>query len=198
MLKRSLILCSFSLLFIITPFGFARNILEKKVSYIDNTGKSGQARFWVVFLGNYDCKLTRKLPGEPEQVIDASVNFQLLSSGYIEGNGYSAKGRIDSKPVFNIRNANGEREIDLDSIDYIFDYGAKVTLIGGETGDLLLDIEGDEQPNKRFLMREYKLTKYYGEEILKEGSNEIPLSVLVFTKNGIVRAKKAQAALDTK
>lgn len=196
MLRRSMLFCTISFLLLSASSGFARNILEKKIQYIDNKGKVGQARFWVVFLGNYDGKLTRKFPGEPEGLIDASVNYQLLSSGYIEGNGYSAKGKIDAKPAMVISNASGERKIDMDSIDYIYDFGSKVTMLNGESGEFYMDIEGTKTMPKKFLMREYKLTNYFGEEILKEGSTEIPLAVIVLSKDGINRAKKAQAAID--
>jgi hypothetical protein len=198
MLKKTLMYLSLTTVLIAVSSGFARNILEKKMTYLDNTGKTGQARFWVIFLGNYDLKLSRKFPGESEQQVDASMNLQLLSSGYVEGNGYSAKGKMDCRPVLNINSSSGTRQIDLDSIDFIYDYGSKVALIGGETGDLILDIEGDKQPAKKFLMREYKLTKYYGEEILKEGSTEIQLAAFALTQDGITRAQKAQAALETK
>jgi hypothetical protein len=192
-----MLFCTISFLLLATSSVFARNILEKKIQYIDSNGKIGQARFWVIFLGNYDVKLTRKFPGESEQQIDASVNYQILSSGYIEGNGYSAKGKIDAKPAMVISNASGERKIDMDSIDFIYDFGGKVALINGETGEFYMDIEGTKKMAKKFLMREYKLTNYYGEEILKEGSTEIPLSALVLTKDGAARAQKAQAAIDT-
>lgn len=198
MLRRSVLFCSISLLLLAATSGFARNILEKKIQYINSNGKIGQARFWVVFLGNFEVKLTKKFPGEGEQQIDASVNYQIISSGYIEGNGYCAKGKIDHKPAMVISNANGEKKIDLDSIDYIYDFGAKVTLLNGETGDFFMDVDGTKLSPKKFLMREYTLTNYYGEEILKEGSTEIPLSALALTKEGIARAQKAQAKLEAK
>jgi hypothetical protein len=198
MLRRSLLFCSISLLLLAASSGFARNILEKKIQYVDNQGKIGQARFWVIFLGNYDVTLSKKFPGEPQQNIDASINFQIISSGYIEGNGYCAKGKIDETPAMVISTANGDRKIDLDSIDYIYDYGAKVALLSGEKGDFYMDIQGNKKMPKKFLMREYKLTNYFGEEILKEGSTEIPLAAFSLTKEGITRAQKANAALEAK
>ncbi len=196
MLRRSVLFCTISFLLLSASSGFARNILEKRFSISTTREKLDKHVSVVVFLGNYDVKLTRKFPGEPEGLIDASVNYQLLSSGYIEGNGYSAKGKIDAKPAMLISNANGERKIDMDSIDYIYDFGSKVAMINGETGDFYMDIEGTKTATKKFLMREYKLTDYFGEEILKEGSTEIPLAVIVLSKDGINRAKKAQAAID--
>jgi len=156
MFSRKQILLTLSIVAIAISSGFARNILEKKMFYINNANKQGQALYWVIYLGNYDCKLSRKFPGEPEQKIDASVNFNYLSSGYIEGNGYSSKGKIESLPTMEISSANGQRQITSDSIDFIYDYGQKVQLLNGEIGDLLINIEGDKQPAKKFLMREYK------------------------------------------
>ena len=185
-----------SMLMLTASVGFARNILEKKMFYVTNQNKQGQARFWVVYLGNFDCKINRKFPGEPEQQVAASINLQYISSGYIEGNGYSAKGKINSLPTMLISNASGERVISSDSIDFVYDYGAKVQLITGESGDFIINVEGDKKVAKKFLMREYKLTQYYGEEILKEGSEETPLAAFAYSKEGLTRAISAQAKLD--
>jgi len=176
--------------------GFARNILEKKAFYINNVNKTGQAKFWVVYLGGFDVKLTRNIPGEGDVPVQATVNLQLISSGYVEGNGYGTKGKVDCLPTLLLVNGQDERRIVLDSIDYIYDFGRKVRLQTGETGDLILDIEGNKVTAKKFLMREYKLTTYYGEEILKEGSQEIPILGLALTQEGITRAQKAQGAVD--
>lgn len=154
------------------------------------------AKFWVIYLGNFDCKLNRKFPGEPEQKIDASMNLQYLSSGYIEGNGYSAKGKVDCLPTMWISNEKGERMISSDSIDFIYDYGRKVQMIDGENGTFIINVEGDKRESKKFLMREYKMQMYFGEEILKEGSEETPLAAFAYSKEGLARAQKAQAKLD--
>ncbi|HON09435.1 MAG TPA: hypothetical protein PLE24_01105 [Chitinispirillaceae bacterium] len=185
-----------SFLLLAVSASYARNILEKKMFYLSNTGKTGMAKFWVIYLGNFDCKLNRKFPGEPEQRIDASMNLQYLSSGYIEGNGYSAKGKVDCLPTMWISNENGERMISSDSIDFVYDYGRKVQLLNGENGAFIINVEGDKKESKKFLMREYKMQMYYGEEILKEGSEETPLAAFAYSKEGLARAQKAQAKLD--
>ncbi len=195
MINRKRILFVLSIIAFSVTACFARNILQKKMFYLSSDNKQGQALYWVVYLGNFDCKLTRKFPGEPAQPIDASMNFQYISSGYVEGNGYSAKGKVDCLPTMVINNNNGERQITSDSIDFIYDYGQKVQLLNGETGELIINAEGDKKLAKRFLMREYKLTMYYGEEILKEGSTETPLAAFAYSKEGLARAVKAQAAL---
>lgn len=174
---------------------FARSILEKKINYLAYTNKAGEAKYWVIFLGNYDCNLTRKYPGEGDVKVAASVNLQLLSSGYIEGNGYSAKGKIESLPTMLMSNSSGQRQIEADSVDFFYDEGRKVQLKNGEKGDLLLNIEGTQVSAKRFILREFKLTDYFGEQILKEGSEETALSALSYSKEGLARAQKAQNEL---
>lgn len=186
-----------SLIALTVSAGFARNILEKKIFYLGNNNKTGQARFWVVYLGNYNLQLKRNIPGEGEVPVNASVNLQLLSSGYVEGNGYGSKGKVECLPTMLLSKGQEEKRIVLDSIDYIYDFGRKVRLQNGETGDLVLDIEGNKVAAKKFLMREYKLTEYYGEEILKEGSQETPIMCIALTQDGIIRAQKVQNAVDS-
>ena len=190
--RTVLLVVSFFALLSVQPD--ARSILEKKMYYINNVGKTGQARFWTIFLGNHDCKLLRKAPGQAEKEIVASMNLQLLSSGYVEGNGYGVSGKVQSLPVMEIKTPDGERKINIDSIMCIFDFGAKVMLVTGEVGEFIINVEGDRKVANRFLMREFKLTNYFGEEILKEGSEEMPLSALAFSKEGLAKAQKAQAA----
>ncbi|NLD99199.1 MAG: hypothetical protein GX640_04940 [Fibrobacter sp.] len=196
MFNRKQILFTLAIVALGISSSFARNILEKKMFYLTNNNKQGQAIYWVIYLGNFDLKLNRKFPGEPEQQIDASVNFNYLSSGYIEGNGYSAKGKIDCLPTMEIKNESGERQIKSDSIDFIYDYGSKVQLINGEKGEFIINVEGDRQTAKKFLMREYKQQVLYGEKILKEGSEETYVAAIAFTKEGLARAVKEQAKID--
>lgn len=194
MIHRRLLL-ALSLVVLAFSSTFARSILQKKMYYITNTGKSGEARFWAVYLGNHDCTLTRKNPGESEKKISASVNLQLISSGYVEGNGYGSTGKVDCLPTIAIKTETGEHQIEIDSIDFIFDYGSQVQLISGEKGALIIDVEGDPKSATKFLLREYKLTNYFGEEILKKGSEETPLRAFSFSKGGATRAKKAQRSV---
>jgi hypothetical protein len=193
--QRTAILVVSILAFVaITPF--ARSIMEKKIQYISAAGKTGEARFWSVFLGTFDCSLMRRAPGEAEKQIVASVNLQLLSSGYVEGNGYGVSGKVQSLPTMELRDASGDRKIEIDSIDFIYDYGTKVQLVGGAKGDFIINVEGDKKIATRFLMREYKLTNYFGEEILKEGAEENALCAIAFSRDGLARARAAQAKVD--
>ncbi len=184
----ALLLCSLP---VIKPS--ARSILERKLYYIDGSGKTGEARFWSIYLGSHDCRIIRKTPGQQDKEIKATMNLQFLSSGYIEGNGYGPGGKVQSLPTMEIRDANGERKIDIDSIDFIYDYGSKIQLKSGARGDFIINVEGDKKIANRFLIREFKLTMYYGEEILKEGADETSLKAIAFSKEGLARARSAQA-----
>ena len=194
MFRQRTVLVALALLAFVAVQPYARSILEKKMYYLNNTGKPGEARFWTIFMGNHDCKLMRKSPGQPEKEIVASMNLQLLSSGYVEGNGYGVSGKVQSLPTMEMKTPEGDRKISIDSIECIFDFGAKVMLKTGEVGDFIINVEGDRKMAKKFLMREFKLTNYFGEEILKEGAEEMPLSAIAFSKEGLAKAKKAQAA----
>jgi hypothetical protein len=191
MIKRRII-WAISLIAVAATICFGRSILERKMYFLNNDMEIKEARFWAIYLGNFDCKLTRKYPGESEGQIDASVNLQLISSGYIEGNGYGAKGKVSTLPTMLLKNGDKEHSIELDSIDYIGNRGQSVRLLNGKKGDFIIDIEGDQQKPKRFLLREYKVVDYYGEEILKESAeDEQHIVAISFTKEGIQRAQKA-------
>jgi hypothetical protein len=174
-----------------TTISIGRSILERKMYYINaQTGKSGQAKFWVIYLGNHEVTLNRKYPGEEVQPVTGSMNFQLLSSGYIEGNGYSAKGKLSCLPTMHLKNESGIKKISIDTIDCLYEHGKKVHTKSGEVGDFIIDVEGQPIVANRFIMREYKLTNYYGEEILKEGSEETRVSAIAFSKEGLARIPK--------
>ena len=167
-----------------------KGLLEKRAYYVTKA-KSGELVFWVIFLGGYDCSLIRKYPGEDSLPIKATVNYSMLSSGYIEGNGYSAKGKIDCMPTMKLKNDKGERTIELDSIDCIFDFGQKVRTVKGEVGDFVIDLEGQPKIANRFVLTEYKtVTSSDGERELKKNGDDIPLSAIAFTREGIARAIK--------
>jgi hypothetical protein len=189
-------LVSLSMVFLMISFGNARNILERKMFYLTNANKVAQAKYWVVYLGNYPVKLKREIAGEGLITVDGSVNFQLLSSGYVEGNGFGSKGKIECLPSMSFNNGEEEKHITIDSIDFIFDFGRKVCLKSGQTGALIIDVEGTALKSKKFLLREYKLTEVDGEKSLKEVSQETPIMALALTQEGISRAQKAQQILD--
>jgi hypothetical protein len=176
--------------------GFSRSLLGRRMYYATSpANKTGEAKYWFVYLGQHECTLNRKYPGEEMQQVTGNMNLSLLSSGYIEGSGYSARGKIDCTPVMKIKTDSGEYTIDLDSIDCIFDYGQKVRTAKGQTGDFVIDIEGQPKMANRFLLTEYKMTTSVdGERELKKIGDDIALSAIAFSKEGIARAIKAMSA----
>jgi len=169
-----------------------KGLLEKRAYYVTKA-KSGELVFWVIFLGGYDCSLIRKYPGEDSLPIKATVNYSMLSSGYIEGNGYSNKGKIASTAKLAIKDASGMRDVPMDSVDAIYDYGRKIRLSDGTEGEVLLDIEGSMSPAKKALLRGYKFTERDGEKSLKEDPtlSDVPLYGFAFTKEAYERLKKS-------
>jgi hypothetical protein len=168
---------------------FGRSILNRKMFYLNSvTNKVAEAKYWFVYLGQLDCTLDRKYPGEDMQKVTGSMNLSLLSSGYIEGSGYSAKGKIDCMPGMKIKNDKGERFITIDSIDCIFEFGQKVRTISGDVGDFIIDVEGQPKTAIRFLLTEYRMVTTDGEGELKKIADDVPLSAIAFSKEGITRA----------
>ena len=192
-MKVSRIVMLTGLIFVaVASVGFSRSLLGRKMYYaVSVTNKTGEAKHWYVYLGQHECTLNRKYPGEEMQAVTGNMNLSLLSSSYIEANGYSAKGKIDCAPTMKIKNDSGERTIDLDSIDCIFDFGQKVRTVKGEVGDFVIDLEGQPKIANRFVLTEYKtVTSSDGERELKKNGDDIPLSAIAFTREGIARAIK--------
>ena len=175
--------------------GFSRSLLGRKVYYATSpANKIVEAKYWFVYLGQHECTLNRKYPGEEMSQVTGNMNLSLLSSGYIEGTGYSSRGKIDCVPTMKVKTDSGEYLIDLDSIDCIFDYGQKVRTVKGIVGELVIDIEGQPKTAKRFLFTDYKMTTSAdGERELVKTGDDIPLSAIAFSKEGIARAIKGIA-----
>lgn len=190
--------CFWMVLFMVVAAGvlFAqsnRSIIERKVWYTTDTNKKvGEARFWTIFLGNYDMKITRDFPGEGRITFDASINYQLLSSGYIEGNGAGSRGKLNGLlPAMLIKTEAGEATIQIADIDYIYDWGTKVALRDGRKGDFMMSAEGKPTEIKRFSLREFKEVDSFGEKILNSASEgDKPIVTLAFTKEASARAAK--------
>ena len=175
----------------------ARSILERKMLYISADNKTGETSYWFVFLGQHDCTLSRKYPGEGTQQVSGAMNLSLLSSGYIEGNGYSPRGKIDCLPTMKLKNEKGERSVTIDSIDCIYEYGQKVRMVNGDTGDFIIDVEGQQKSAKRFVLTTYKMVEIDGEKELKPNGGDTPLYGIAFSKDGLDRVKKILAGAAT-
>jgi hypothetical protein len=177
--------------------GFSRSLLGRRMYYMTyaSSNKIVEAKYWFVYFGQHECTLNRKYPGEEMQQVTGNMNLSLLSSGYIEGTGYSARGKIDCAPTMKIKTDSGEYAIDLDSIDCIFDFGQKVRTVKGKTGDFIIDIEGQPKTANRFMLTEYKMTTGVdGERELKKTGDDIRLSAIAMSREGVTRAMKAMSA----
>jgi len=172
-----------------------RGFLERKAWFVDGNGKVSEMLYWRIFLGEYEIKLKRNIDGKGQITVTANMNFDFLSSGYIEGNGYSSEGKMNSLPGMRIREGGGEgKEIKIGDIDYIYDYGTKVVTKDGRRGDFMIGAEGGGLLEiKRFQLSEYRMIKgSFGEMELKEapGMDRVPIIALAFSKDAAAKAAK--------
>lgn len=172
-----------------------KGLLEKKIWYVNNN-KIGETTYWVVYVGEYPVTVQRKFPGEDIAPIEATFNFNLLSSGYLEGTGYCAKGKVSARAELAIRGASGDSAVPFEEVECIYDFGRKIRLTNGAEGEFLLDIEGTMVPVKKTQLRTYKYTEVDGDRSLKEDheNTDLMVSTISFTKEGVGAAKKAMAA----
>ncbi|MBD3420048.1 MAG: hypothetical protein GF398_08035 [Chitinivibrionales bacterium] len=171
---------------------FAMKGLIEKSLYYENNAKTQKATYWVVYLGEYQLTLQRKFPGEDTLPVDVGLNLNFLSSGYVEGKGYCAKGKISCIAKFSFKDAQGNEKILMpEDIAYVYDYGRYVGLTDGSEGELLLDVENLKVPIKRTMLRLYEFHNVYGEKQLKEvqDNTDIPMEYFSFSKEGLAKAR---------
>ncbi|MGM0444098.1 MAG: hypothetical protein ACQEQV_07930 [Fibrobacterota bacterium] len=172
--------------------GFAyRSLLREKAYFITGDKTVHTAEFWTLNFGIFDYSVDRKYPGEGTVAVEGSSNLSLLSSGYIEGSGYGDRGKMTVKPNFSIQVGDSLQKVETDSIDYIFMGGTRVHLKNGETHDLYLRIEQDEnlvQP-KQMLARTYYIKK--PENSLKSKGTVERVIGFSYTREGVLRAYDA-------
>jgi hypothetical protein len=166
-----------------------RSLLEKDIYFINN-GKVQTAKYWSLPIGKSAVKITREFPGEGKVSIDAEMNFALISSGYIEGNGYGSRGKCGSEAHFFIKEGDTAKAIDLGEIDYIFEDGAKVRLKTGTVAELWVNCETNEFTISGMDIMIWIYDNFYKE--LKHSKDINGISAFSFTKDGAVRALKAK------
>jgi hypothetical protein len=116
----------------------------------------------------------------------------VLSSGYIEGSGYTAKGRVDCTATFVIDTGAGTVKLPVDSIEYVFASAAKVKPRGGKVCDLAMDVEGNKVPNvKTMLLTKYKLVVDVDERNLKP-LGDVNVTFFAFSKSALAAVQKAE------
>ena len=167
-----------------------RSLLEKSIFFINN-GKIESAKYWSVPIGKASCKLAREFAGEGKVTFDAEMNFALLSSGYIEGNGYGTRGKCGAEAQFILKETDSvNKQIDLGDIDYVYENGAKVRLKNGISADLLVKCEGNV-----FTISSMDIMIWIYDNTFKElkHSKDISgISAFAFTKEGAARALKTK------
>ncbi len=165
-----------------------RSLLEKKIYYISK-GKIGSAKFWSLPLGKFDCTLNKHFPGEGKINIETTLNFSLLSSGYIEGQGYGSRGKATAEAQFAIIQGDSIRKLELEDIDYIYNNGKMVKLKKGKHFPLILSCEVNNLTMRRLKIMIWVYNKTYDE--LKHSKDIDMISAFSFTKEGAIRALKA-------
>jgi hypothetical protein len=172
----------------------AKSLLEKSIYFVNpQTGKTDSAKYWKIFIGKYpSVTLVRKFPGEDSLPVNSDINLTMMSSGYIEGYGYTRKGRVDCMAMLVIDTGNGAIKLPIDSVEFMFAGGAKVKPRGMKVCDAAVDVEGNKTPGiKQMLLTKYKLVVDADERDLKP-LGDVDIDVFSFSKGGLVAAQKAQ------
>ena len=194
-MRRTILLLMTTLVGCATAYDLpqTRTLLEKQLFYVSK-GKIGSCKYWALHLGAHDCDLRRKFPGEDTIEVEATMNFDMISSGYVDGSGYCARGKVKCLTDFHLATADTAYRIDIDSIDYAYDYCDKVVLTTGEKDNLRTDADGKLARPKHLLLRIYHMVDYYGAEVLRPKA-EVNISAFAFSKKGIRQALAAQKRL---
>jgi hypothetical protein len=188
-----LLLCVVAAVIVSAGAVSARSLLEKSIYWINpDKGKIDSAKYWKLFLGTYPAvTLVRKFPGEDSLPVVSDINLTVLSSGYLEGYGYTRKGRVDCMAAFMADTGVGAVKIPVDSIEYVFGGGARVKPRGTGVCDLAIDVEGNKIPGiKRMMLTSYKLVVDADERNLKP-LGDVNISFFSFSKAGLAEAQKA-------
>lgn len=179
---------------IFTKSAAMRGLLEKEVHYLSQ-GSIKDVSYWALYFGDYDCSLIRKYPGEDSLPVATTLNLSLLSNGYIEARGYSAKGKMDADVKLAIQKDDKVTTVSMGEIDCIYDYGTRIRLKNGTEGDFMVDIEQNPFPAKKLQLRRYYFEDVYGEKVLKEENPDKTLIVraVAFTPEGVQFIKSLPA-----
>ncbi len=156
----------------------ARSLLLKKI--------------WVLNNGKAD----KPFPGEGDIKLLADMNFNMLSSMYIEGQGYCERGKVSDKGEYAINKDGALTVLELDSIDYVYGWGGKVHLKNGSDADLILKVQDNQLKPLGLMAGIWAFNKEFGE--LKKKIDIEGVAGFAFSKDAAQRALAAQKALEAK
>jgi hypothetical protein len=171
----------------------AKSLLEKSVYFINpSNGKTDSCKYWKMYIGTFPAvTLVRKFPGEDSLPVNSDLNLTILSSGYIEGYGYTRKGRVDCMATFVVDTGTGAIKIPVDSVEFVIAGGEKVKPRNMKMCDLALDVEGNKLPGiQKILLTKYKLVLDYDERNLKP-LGDLTITLFAFSKAALNAALKA-------
>ena len=173
----------------------AKNLLEKSIFFFNpNTNKIDSAKYWKVFFGSYSGTLSRKFPGEDTAKVTCDLNFTLLSSGYVEGYGYTRKGRVECEADMMAEGGNAPRTIVLDSVEYVFNNGQSLKMKNGPVLNFYLDAEGNKVTvHKQLMLTKYRLQIVDEDRNLKPAGDAV-VTWFAFSKSAVAAAQKADKA----
>jgi hypothetical protein len=175
----------------------AKSILEKTVFFFNpDLNKIDSAKYWTVFLGSYPSSLERKFPGLDPKRYNCDLNFNLLSSGYVEGYGMTSKGRVDCEPAMMGEGGSASQKITLDSVEYIFDNARSIKLKNGPTLSFYLDVEGEKvMLRKKLTLKKFRLQVIDEDRNLK-AAGDVNITWFAFSKAAAIAAQKADKAAE--
>jgi hypothetical protein len=170
----------------------AKSMLEKKIYFLNQSGKADSSVYWKIFLGSYQATLERKFPGEDSMPVNTELNLTLLSSGYIEGYGYVKKGRVDCMGGFIADSAGAGQKIPVDSMEFMINNATLAKVKNRPLLTVYVDLEG----NKITLSRPLTLTKYkltiVDEDRNLKPAGDVPVTFFAFSKAALLAAQKAE------
>lgn len=190
--KRLLIIVSAAVICAAGQAG-AKSLLEKSIYFINpGNGKIDSCKYWKIYIGTFKAvTLVRKFPGEDSLPVNSDINLTVLSSGYIEGYGYTKKGRVDCMASFVVDTGTGAVKLPVDSIEYVAASGVKVKPRNMKLCDLALDVEGNKLPGiRKLLLTKYKLVMDADERNLKP-LGDLDITLFAFSKAAFAAAQKA-------
>jgi hypothetical protein len=170
----------------------AKSLLEKKIFFFNQAGKVDSSVYWTIFLGSYPATLERKFPGEDSTPVNTDLNLTLVSSGYIEGYGYTRKGRVDCMGGFMTDSSGTISKAAVDSIDFMINNATQAKIKAKGVVKVFVDLEGNKITlSKPLTLKKFKLVVVEDDRNLKPAGDET-VTFFAFSKPALFAAQKAE------